>query len=148
MIPEFNAYGELPEGTHDATLDEIEARYAITAHRETLFECFSDWVDHMRSAGCHTFHLDGSYITNKDHPDDYDALWDTRGVDTSLIHPCLLAYPKDRDAIKDRFGGDIFPDHAIPEGSISFYLDRFQRETREDVPRRKGIIRVRFGDIG
>lgn len=144
MIPEFNRHGELPKGIHDATLKQIRKRYAITAHRTTLYECFEDWVDHMRAAGCQTFHLDGSFITSKHHPGDYDALWDARGVDLAKIDPCLLDYPKDLEVINERFAGDIFPDYAIPEGSISFYLQRMQRETRADVPRAKGIVRLSF----
>ena len=55
----------LPPGIHDATLEEIEERFAINEKRRKLFEGLRKSLAALRLAGCTVVFLDGSFITDK-----------------------------------------------------------------------------------
>ena len=97
----------------------------------------------MKEVGCLLVYLDGSFITNKEYPNDYDLAWSTIGLDDdniSKIDPILLDINKYRKEMKKKYMGDIFP-AEIPEGSSGkLFRDFFQidKNTGED----KGIIAI------
>ncbi len=33
-------------------------------------------MENLKTAGCRTVYLDGSFVTSKDIPDDYNACWE------------------------------------------------------------------------
>ena len=74
MIPAFDAGGNLPPGIHPASWDEIVTRYAINARRRELADGLLDALRSLKGAGCRTAYLDGSFVTAKDLPGDFDAL--------------------------------------------------------------------------
>ena len=80
MIPEFNEYGNLPPGIHHATWNEIVTRYATSVRRRELLDGLLDALRSLKGAGCATAYLDGSVITSKDHPGDFDACWKSGDV--------------------------------------------------------------------
>jgi len=146
MIPNFVILGGaalwpvLPPGVHDATLDEVEARFATTPHRAWLFGGFRRVVEELQRAGCRTVFLDGSYITAKPHPGDYDGLWDLGGVDPSKIDPVLLDFNNKRAAQKAKYFGEMFLMQLPHQPGL---LPFFQREKFSDEP--KGIVRITLG---
>jgi hypothetical protein len=141
-IPPFDDVGHLPVGEHPTSWHEFKLRYGYNAVRSALIERIEEWLSHIKHAGSRTVYIDGSFVTAKDNPGDYDACWDFTGVDMALIEPCLLdPTPSGQMACKQRFGGDLRPDRANPPGSIMPYVQFFQRDTRMG-GRRKGIIRI------
>ena len=88
-------------------------------------------------AGCSRLWIDGSFVTTKALPGDYDAVWCTRGVDGNQVDPVLL-FMNGRAAIRAKYGGDLFPSNAM-EASGRTFIDFFQRD-RDGV--RKGIVVV------
>lgn len=94
----------------------------------------------MREAGCRTAYIDGSFVTAKEEPGDFDACWEAVGVDASLLDPALLDLAPPRTAQKERFGGELFPASFVadPEAGARF-LEFFQRD-RDGEP--KGIIQI------
>ena len=86
----------LPPGIHDASIDEIEVRFATTPHRRWLFEGFRRVAQALTDAGCSTLYLDGSFVTAKPHPGDYDGCWDHLGVDLVSLDPVLLRFENKR----------------------------------------------------
>lgn len=80
--------------------------------------------------------MNGSFVTAKDEPDDFDACWDTDGVDLDALDPILLDLSDGRRAQKDRFGGELFPNVTESQSGLSF-SDFFQNE-RDTT--RKGIV--------
>lgn len=77
MIPNFNEYGLLPEGIHKATIEEIEHKFGSgSAKRKELFIGFQELIQllckHKRSIK--SFLLDGSFVTDKKLPGDYDCI--------------------------------------------------------------------------
>jgi hypothetical protein len=143
MIPQLIDLGGaapwpvLPAGVHDATLDEIEQRFATTPHRQWLFGGFRRVVEALARAGCRTVFLDGSFITAKPHPGDFDGIWDLDGVDPTALDPVLLDFDNKRAAQKAKYFGEMFLVQLPHQPGL---LPFFQKEKTTDLP--KGIIRL------
>jgi hypothetical protein len=129
----------LPPGIHDASIDEIEVRFATTPHRRWLFEGFLRVARALADVGCSTLYLDGSFVTAKPHPDDYDGCWDHIGVDLALLDPILLTFDKKRAAQKAKYLGELFV-AGTPSGLGATFLDFFQIEKFSGLA--KGILRI------
>lgn len=141
MIPEFDQLGNLPPGIYAATIPEIEARFGGRGRRRKVFEDLLVWLRHMKAAGCRTVYINGSFVTAKEFPNDFDACFDPAGVDKARLDPVLLERTDaGLELIKARYGGDIRVDRETPPGSISPYLRFFMRDGRSGVE--KGIIVV------
>jgi hypothetical protein len=76
VIPSVDESGNLPPGIHPATWEEIMDRYATTEHRVRLLTGLRAALDSLRSAGCRRAYLDGSFVTAKTVPGDFDACWE------------------------------------------------------------------------
>lgn len=110
MIPQFDARGYLPEGVHDASWDEFIERYAITAHRRSLAGKLALLVRHLKSVGCSAVYVDGSFVTDKEIPNDYDACWDTTRVKVEKVDRVPLDFSDaGKAAMAAKYGGDIRP---------------------------------------
>lgn len=138
MIPSFDQRGTLPPGIHSATWDEIVERYAISEGRAELLEGLHEAIESLRTAGCTRVYLDGSFVTDKDLPGDFDACWEGSGVDPDLLDPVLLDFSDRRTAQKARYGGELFPAQASAEPAGTVFLDYFQRDRHTGES--KGII--------
>jgi hypothetical protein len=146
MLPDFITVSALapwpvlPPGIHDATLDEVKERFGTTPHREWLFGGFVRVVEALRRAGCSTIFLDGSFITAKPHPGDFDGLWDLNGVDPDALDPVLLDFDNMRAAQKAKYFGEMFLMQLPHQPGL---LPFFQKEKFSDEP--KGIVRISPG---
>jgi hypothetical protein len=145
MIPELDARGELPPGIHDASWDEIVSRYATNTRRGELLGGLLDALHSLKAAGCTTAYFDGSFVTAKEHPGDFDACWESRGVDAARLDPELLDFSDARAAQKARYGGELFPVEASAEPAGTTFLDYFQRDRESGEP--KGIIAIALGEV-
>ncbi len=96
----------------------------------------------LQKAGCASVYIDGSFVTGKEVPGDFDACWSVVGVDVDLIDPVLFEFDNERAAQKAKYFGDIFP-AELPEGiSGKTFLEFFQ--TDKVTGERKGIIGIRL----
>lgn len=148
MIPPFDSDGNLPPGVHWATWDEIVGRFGTTAPRRRLLRGFSRGVRVLRGAGCRTVYLDGSFVTGKAIPGDFDACWDVTGVvGAILLHldPVLLDFTDDRAAQKAKYFGEFFPAQGLEIDSGRLFLDFFQIDKRSGNP--KGIVALDIGSV-
>jgi hypothetical protein len=142
MIPEWLTSGDLPAGVHVATLTEIEGRLAFNPRRRRLLAGFRDACEQLRKAGCQLVYLDGSFVTTKDHPGDFDACWDIQHVDDETLDPVFLDFSQDRAAQKRRFLGEFFP-AQLPEGATGrAFVEFFQVNKLTGEP--KGILAIRM----
>jgi hypothetical protein len=142
MIPPFLDNGLLPEGIHWASLTEIETRYAINDHRQRLTVGMRSGILALIAAGCRKVYLDGSFVTAKEFPSDYDACWEITGVRITELDKVFLEFGHRRAAQKTKFMGEFFP-ACLPAESTSPYrtfLNFFQ--TDKDTGARKGIIGI------
>lgn len=145
MIPLFEIvpgalWPLLPPGIHDATLPEVYDRYAINEKRINLFNGFERAIENIFGAGCLQVYLDGSFVTGKPFPGDYDALWDRRFVDPDMLDPVFLDFSKGTTDQKVKYLGEFFPASAVEARSGHSFMHFFQIDKMSGA--RKGIIRI------
>jgi hypothetical protein len=88
--------------------------------------------------------LNGSFVTAKDEPGDFDACWDPDGVDLDPLDPVLFDLSAGRRAQKARFGGELFP-NVIESKSGLVFVEFFQNERDTG---RKGIVLIDLSEGG
>lgn len=126
MIPELNDEGLLPPGIHWATWEEIEAAFGSNEHRARLLHGLRLALTSLATAGCQAVYLDGSFVTAKEMPNDYDGCWDPANVNPDLLDPILLNFSAGRQAQKIKFGGEFFVASWVETGSGMTFLEFFQ----------------------
>src|SRR5207245_1450155 len=136
-----SVWNVLPRGVHDATLQEIEERFSSSEARQSLFDGFVAGAKALHAAGCRTVYLNGSFVTDKPKPGDYDACWDPQDVDANKLDPVLLDFSDRRKRQKEKFGGEFFPASANADGSRLF-VDFFQID--KHTGNAKGILRIQL----
>jgi len=142
MIPEWMRNGDLPPGIHRATLREIEKRLAFNPRRRRLLDGFRRGRGMLRNAGCRLVYLDGSFVSTKENPGDFDACWDVQNVDEKTLHSVFWDFSQGRSAQKRRFLGEFFP-AQLPEGATGRTFVEFfpvNKQTQEA----KGILAIRL----
>lgn len=143
MIPDFVDIGGpwkvLPSGIHGATMNEIECKFAFNKKRTQLFSGFSIAIRNLWNAGCVEVYLDGSFVTDKNFPGDFDSCWNPVGVNVNLLDVVFLDFTNKRAAQKLKFGGEFFPSSSLADGSKTF-LQYFQVD--KYTGKNKGIIHV------
>ena len=92
----------------------------------------------LKQAGCRRVYIDGSFVTAKPMPNDYDGCWDTDGVDPDLLDPVLLDFSAGRAAQKAAFGGELFPTSGMEAGTGKTWLEFFQVD--RDTGKPKGLV--------
>ena len=98
----------------------------------------------LRLAGCGTIYLDGSFVTAKAEPGDFDACWNIEGIHAELIAPIFFDFSDGRAAQKEQFGGEFFPAQLPEGGTGKNWLDFFQQD-REGRP--KGIVIIDLENV-
>jgi hypothetical protein len=144
-IPPFADSGNLPEGIHEATWDEIANRFGTNERRRELLDGLRRALVALSAAGCRRAYLDGSFVTAKEEPGDFDACWEAAGVDPDLLDPVLLTFAHRRAAQKARFGGELFPAESAADPHGTRFLDYFQQDKLTG--ERKGIVALDLEDL-
>lgn len=145
MIPELievskSPWRILPAGLHEADLTAVKRCFASNKRRRELFDGLVEASRILSRAGCRRLYLDGSFVTEKPIPNDYDACWDPCGVDKHLMDPVFFDFRNNRASQKARFGGEFFPStirvREVGKTFLEFFqIDRFSGK-------QKGIIVV------
>jgi uncharacterized protein DUF6932 len=100
-------------------------------------------MDDLKAAGCQTIYIDGSFVTTRLEPGDFDACWDATGTNLDRLHATIIAYAGDRTDQKTRYGGELFPASGLADSFGTTFLELFQ--TDKFTHRPKGIVAVRLG---
>jgi hypothetical protein len=138
MIPRFNSKGNLPPGIYSATWQEFAERFGINPYRRRLLQGLKNAIVSLQLAGCKSVYIDGSFVTTKEIPADFDGCWDLEGVDVSLLDPVLLDFHSGRLAQKAKYGGELFPAQFTENGSGKTFLDFFAND--KETGDAKGIV--------
>ena len=138
MIPNFNEYGLLPEGIHKATIEEIKHKFGSgSPKRKELFIGFQELIQllYKHKKSIKSFLLDGSFVTDKESPRDYD---------------CILVVKKDfnfdsPEAKKLKYAKKLFYAHNFTciEEDLDWYyrlINLFGHEKYTERP--KGLVEV------
>jgi hypothetical protein len=145
VIPPFEASGNLPAGIHEASWNEFAARYGTTPHRRNLLDGLERALRALHRAGCRRAYIDGSFVTAKQQPGDFDACWEASNVDPLLLDPELMDFSDRRRAQKLTFGGELFPADVSADPQGTRFLDHFQRD--KDTREPKGIVAIDLRDL-
>lgn len=146
MALNFSSTGLLEPGVHTIKWDEFYDMYSFSNKRKILLLGLKKALLNLKQAGCPCVYIDGSFVTRKIEPNDFDACWYIHnGIDWKTLDPVFGNFDNGRLAQKVKFGGEFFP-HCLPEcGSGLTFLQFFQRDKNTGDP--KGIVRIELGDL-
>jgi hypothetical protein len=114
--------------------------YGYNPHRLALLSGFPAALHALRLAGCRRAYLNGSFVSTKETPDDFDACWDVVGVDENLLDMVLLDFSSRRAAQKAKYKGELFIADAITDLAGRRFLEFFQID--RDTEAAQGIIAI------
>jgi hypothetical protein len=143
MIPTLDHDGNLPPGRHSTTWDDFAERFGTTPQRKRLLAGMKQMLQSLKQVGCSRVFIDGSFVTAKVDPGDYDGCWDGAGVDLAKLKrtdPVLLDFRNKRVLQKLKYGGEMFPADMLEVGSGVVFLEFFERD--KDTGNPKGIIEI------
>ena len=141
MILNFNEQGNLPPGIHSTTWKEFSERFRTNYYRKKLLRGLRDALNNLKSCGCKTVYIDGSFTTSEYRPHDFDGCWDPDGVNKEKLDPVLKDFTNGRQAQKAKYSGELF----ISSKSDPYFLNFFQRDKETGEP--KGIIRINLEEF-
>ncbi|HVR86343.1 MAG TPA: hypothetical protein VMU54_18615 [Planctomycetota bacterium] len=141
MMPELTGEGLLPPGRHQATLGEIRRRFGGgNPARVRLMKGLEAVLRLPRKMEASVLYLDGSFVTNKKEPGDWDAvLLVPAGARIGSKEAILLA---NRPEIRKRYGGDLFTVSAEDPEVLAHYVDGVFVRDREG--RAKGLAVIKL----
>ncbi|MEQ8974418.1 MAG: hypothetical protein RIE73_29015 [Coleofasciculus sp. C1-SOL-03] len=141
MIPDFDENGNLPPGMHFCEWEEFVERFGSNPLRLRLIRGLQIAMEQLKTAGCRTMYINGSFVTIKADPGDFDACWDREEVDIDYlrIHAPRLLNHYDRGGQKAKYGGEIFPSDQ-PIGNYG--MDSFELFQQDRKSNKKGIIAI------
>lgn len=88
--------------------------------------------------------VDGSFVTAKETPGDWDAAFDPVGVIAARLDPILIKHDDGRRAMRAKYLGDLFPWTASAASGGPLYKQFFQKD-RDGVA--KGIVEIQLQAI-
>ena len=109
----------------------------MTPHRKRLLVGLREALLALRRAGCRTVYIDGSFVTAKENPGDFDGCWDPKGVSLEKLDPVFLDFSNKRAPQKANDGGEMFTSGSPAGLAGRTFLDFFQQD-QEGNP--KGIV--------
>lgn len=129
----------LPEGIYKLSVKEFIAFFVYNPTRRKQFTGLLKALSNLKRAGCTTVYIDGSFVTGKPEPGDYDACWDPSGVDPNKLDPVFLEFSEGRKNQKKKYFGEFFPSIAKAERATErTFVEFFQVE--KFTGERKGIV--------
>jgi hypothetical protein len=144
MLPDSDPVtGYLPNGVHDAPWQEVATRFGVNGHRVRLLGGLLAALQNLTNAGCRSVLLDGSFVSQKDLPEDYDGAWDTHGVNPYLLDPVLMDFSNSRAAMKSKYLGELFPATAAAAPGL-LYRDFFTKDRNGVL---KGVVNIDLGSL-
>lgn len=145
MIPEFIddpklLWPVLPSGIWMANMEEIEHRFAINPKRLLLFQGLKKALNNLFGAGCLQVYLDGSFVTAKPLPNDYEVCWRAEFVDPDKLDYVFFDSSMNQYNQKKKYKDEFFPDFRTEAKSGMTFLEFFQHDKTTGLE--KGIIGI------
>lgn len=142
-LPDFNEFGDLPEGNHPATLAEVIARFGSGTPRRIAV---TERLRRIYQLAVATGYLDrlvvfGSYVSDVSEPKDVDVILVMRNDFRSEECPAESAVLFDHARANDELRASIFwvrPDMLLGEPLEQFLV--FWQVKRDG--RRRGVVEI------
>lgn len=132
LIPELDGRGKLPAGVYWVTWEEMVLAFGFTSRRERLLISLNEALRLLKAVGCKSVYIDGSFVTGKPEPGDFDACWAVQGVDAVKLDPVFLDFANSRTRQKNRFLGEFFP-ASCPKGLAERHFWNFSKLIKRQV---------------
>jgi hypothetical protein len=145
VIPDFEPSGLLPAGIHWTNWSEIEKRFGTNRHRKRLLTGLERGAAQLKRANCSALYINGSFVTAKTTPDDYDVCYEMAGIRTALLDRVLLDFSSaGRLVQKAKYYGEFFSAYSPAEGPpfSRVFLNYFQQDS--DTGEQKGILGLKL----
>lgn len=127
-------------GIHKVSLTEVARQFTYNEAQKELFSGLRQLALDLKEAGCETLYLDGSFITGKKIPADFDACWEPfKGKGVAKFLGETEAELAER---KTKYFGDIFPRFSDEYGDR---VKHWQLNTRTG--QTKGIIKIDLREL-
>ncbi|WP_142383765.1 DUF6932 family protein [Peribacillus deserti] len=147
----FNEKGNLVPGIHELNWGQFTDYYGYNERRKLLLTGLEKGIKLLKKAGCEKVYVDGSFVSIKEFPNDFEVCWEEKGVhlkQLKQIEPLFFIFKQKRKAQKAKYMGEFFPANRVRPmyhrtiGRVRKmrYLDFFQTDKRTDEP--KGIIAI------
>ena len=142
MIEFDSQTGYLPKGVHSLALTDLRIAFGWNARRRFLLTGLMAALSNLKTAGCRAVVVDGSFVTAKEDPGDWDAAFDPIGVILKRLDPILIKHDDGRRAMRAKYLGDMFSwTTRATDSTDSVYRQFFQCD-RDGQP--KGIVEVQL----
>ena len=105
----YNENGTLSPGEHTLSWESVVSEFGTNEHRRKLLAGLRSALVNFAKAGCSSVLLNGSFVTKKELPGDYDAAWIEDGVDVTRLDPVLLDHEDGCRKMKEKYSGEFFP---------------------------------------
>src|SRR5258708_10175084 len=106
-------------------------------------------ISELKTVGCRAVYIDGSFVTKKIYPGDFDLCWDEKEVNYEFMnssYPGLTDFGFKMRNMKKRYGGDIFPmtnyTHSRGTCFFCFFLECKQRGEKRKI--KISLILIQF----
>ena len=121
----------------------IEIEFGFNKIRKTLIEGLKLGIEHLKDCGCKNLYIDGSFVTKKEIPSDFDACWDEDGVDLAKLissYPTIVNFDEGRKYQKLLYGGEFFLMNTKASPYDTF-INFFQKDRDGN---KKGIVNIKL----
>ena len=146
-IPDLDEHGLLPVGIHDCSVEEMKARFGWNEHRQQMICSFVQFLtSEIRNVFDHPVYADGSFVTDKEHPNDIDVVLDIRDADDAQQSLGLEFWSERQACIRNRYHVDFWI-NLQDKNDFAAFFQYIRTETAKfkglDHRHRKGILRIR-----
>jgi len=142
-LPAFNEFGDLPEGNHPASLDEVVTRFGPGSPQR---QAVTDRLRRLYGLAVATGHLErllifGSYVSDVAEPNDVDVILVMRNAFRSEDCPAESSVLFDHARAQDELGASVF--WVRPDMLLGEPLERFLAfwQTKRD-GRHRGVVEI------
>lgn len=139
----------MPPGIYETDFEELKEKMGWSRRRLALLEGLQRAVELMAASGVTRVYLDGSFVTDKDRPNDIDGCYDPAPDATAeQLEDMAPIFPPSLDnrvKAKELYGVDFFPTAATELGSGRPFLRFFQKD-REG--RERGVLVLEISGEG
>lgn len=146
---DFLNNGCLVPGVHFMTWDVFYDQFNFSPKRKILLAGLERAIDVFRQCGCVVIYIDGSFVTQKLEPNDYDACWegdwDFVTMNLARLEPLFIDFvdlSTGRKKQKLKYNGEIFPAEFSADSIGTSYLDFFQQIRFSSG--KKGIVAIKL----
>ena len=103
-IPLFESTGLLPSGVHNCSLDDIAHGLTWNDHRADLYDKFLAFLrSELRPAFPYPIYFDGSFVTDKELPDDTDVVLDLTNAPDDRKWQALMFMQQHQERVMDNY---------------------------------------------